>query len=213
MAGMTRADIIALAVSWAGRKGQRVDVVKEFNFILQDMSRRYPLLRDKDTGNLTADQNYIDLPSDYRSQDLFNPHGYLTAFKVDGDWVPWLKNDLDFWELDQTQYGAPVYYAVFEDPETAKIYFYPKYQTDTPAYEFLYHKIHEKSASGDNNYLHKYGEKWDEVVVNGVAWRAARTIEEADLEAKYLAHYMGSLTQMFSLIKPARYRRTAYHHF
>lgn len=213
MAGMTRADIIALGIKWAGRKGQNIDLVEEYNFVIQDMSRRKPLLRAKKDATLTADQNYLDLPTDYRSQDLFSPYGYLTAFKVGENWIPWLKNPLDFWELDQTQYGDPCWYAVFEDPETYKIYFCPKYETATPAYSFLYHKIHEKSPDAEDTYLHKYGEKWDEVVAHGVAWRAAKAIEEKDIVSREFGFYEMGLNEMFNLIKPVRYARTKYHHF
>jgi len=213
MAGMTRTEIIALAVKWAGRKAQNVDLREHYDYVLQDMSRRYALLREKKTGTLTADENYLALPADYRSQVLIEWRGYQTAFKVSGNWLPWLKNPGEFYDYDQTYYGSvPVLYTVFEEANDRKIRFYPKTQTETPAYEFHYFKIHETSGN-DKNYRHDYGELWDMVVVNGVASRAGAAIGEDKVELKYEAKYLRELTRMFSLTTPGRYARVKYHHF
>lgn len=211
MAQLKRSEIITLARKWAGRKAQAVDLVDEFDFVVQDMSKRYPLLRDEATGNLTADQNYITLPTDYRSQDLFVYNGYPTALKIGDNWLWFIKNPTDFKEYDDTEYGTPTLYTVMEDPATKKIYFYPKLETLTPAYKFLHYAIHAKSADDDT--LHDYGENWDHVVANGVAWRAGIILKEKDIEERYLAYYLTELQKMHGLVKPARYRRVAYHHF
>jgi len=190
-------------------------------------------------------------------------------------------------------YGTPVLYAIMEDPGIHKIYYYPFLETDTPAYKFLYFKIHPKAwsvwagledkvdisfdeatktiaqvaagfdvlacragrtitvaGSGSNDgtytivsattatvvvaealvdeaagaavtitvededdYLHLYGEFWDNVVANGVAMRAGNLMKEDDIEAKYEARYLAGLREMNALVKARPYIRTVYHHF
>lgn len=302
MAQLKRSEIIALAKKWAGRKSQSLDLDDEFDFVTRDMSIQKPLLRTTEEGVLVADQNYIALPSDYRSQDIFvTISGYPTAFKIGDNWLPFLKSQAEFHELDDTMYGTPVLYAIMEDPGIHKIYFYPFLETDTPAYKFLYFKIHPKawpavddvvsdkiqfgadlgvnmicgdisgdpvflaadypagrqitisgsasndgtytmvrvevvlgayvlvveedvaeevpgatvtiSAESDDNYLHLYGEFWDNVVTNGVAMRAGNLMKEADIEDKYEARYSAGLREMNALVKARPYIRTVYHHF
>jgi len=215
VAQLKRSEIITLGKKWAGRKSQTLDLNDEFDFVTRDMSIKYPLLRAVQTGSLTADQNYIALPGDYRSQDIFiTASGYPTAFKVGDNWLPFLKSQAEFYELDLTMYGTPVLYAIMEDPGLHKIYFYPYPETDTPAYKFLYFKLHPK-ASGEtpDNYLHLYGEFWDHVVANGVAMRAGNLMKEDDIEAEYEGRYLASLKEMNALVKAKPYLRNAYYHY
>jgi len=148
VAQLKRSEIITLARKWSGRKAQLIDLPDEFDFIVRDMSIQHPLLRTTETGSLTADQNYIAVPTDYRSQDIFiTGSGYPTALKIGTNWLPFLKSQAEFYELDDTMHGTPVLYMIMEDPGTSKIYFYPHLETLTPAYKFLYYKIHPKSWS------------------------------------------------------------------
>ena len=212
MAQLKRSEIITLAVKWAGRKAQALDLDDEFDFVTRDMSLRYPLLRTSDTGSLTADQNYISTPSDYRSQDLFiTSGGYPSGFKVDTDWLPFLESSAEFNELDATMYGTPVLYMVQADLATKKIYFYPYLETDTPAYVFLYYKIHAKAT--DDNTVHDYGEFWDNVVANGVAMRAGNMMKEDKIEAKFEARYLNGLQDMNALVNARPYLKNIYHDF
>src|SRR4030067_1517282 len=68
MSSMTRTLLIAEARGLAGRLGQNINLTNQFDFILKDISRRYPILRNIDHPFTTVDeQSWITLPSDYRA--------------------------------------------------------------------------------------------------------------------------------------------------
>jgi len=69
------------------------------------------------------------------------------------------------------------------------------------------------TVEDEDDYLHLYGEFWDNVVANGVAMRAGNLMKEDDIEAKYEARYLAGLREMNALVKARPYIRTVYHHF
>lgn len=298
MAQQKRSEILAEAKIWAGRKAEALALNKAFDFVTKDMSRRYSLLPTEDTGSLVADQNYIALPGDYRDPRLVNVGGRryerYSNFKVGDDWLSLLNDSSDFYHYDQTEHGPPTLYTIEQAPSIGKILFYPKTETDTPAYEFHYFKFHEKAweawagiaaevdisfdaatktiaqvaagfdvgacragrelivtgsafnngtftivsataaavvvaeaivdeAAGEtvtiaveseDDYFHLYGEEWDEVVVHGVAWRAAKHVKEWKIAQAELEIYEEMLGDMAEVVtKKPRPGRVAYYHF
>ncbi len=67
--------------------------------------------------------------------------------------------------------------------------------------------------TGDN-YLHEYGERWDEVVIHGVAWRCAKRVGEATKTNEEFTLYSGMLDEMAGLLtKRPDTVRVQYYHF
>ena len=67
MSSLTRTELIDEARILAGRMGQQIVLTKQFDFILKDITRRYPVLKNIDHPFTTVDeQAWIALPSDYR---------------------------------------------------------------------------------------------------------------------------------------------------
>ena len=82
----TRINLIAKALTKAGRKTQNISLTVEFNDILREMTRLLPILRGSAEGVTTASQDYIPLPADYRSWRflIIDPLGTLATSL---DWI------------------------------------------------------------------------------------------------------------------------------
>jgi len=135
MATTTRANLIAEAIVMAGRKGQPVPLTTQFDFILKDMSRRYPILRNVCHPFTTvASQSWVALPTDYRSWEQ--------CF-YDDDELDWFEPEIYFnWIRTETDTAAtPSKFTIAKDEN--RIYLWPKPSAATASYLY-YAAIHPK---------------------------------------------------------------------
>lgn len=77
----TRVNLIAKGLTKAGRKSQNISLTTEFDDILREMTRLLPVLRGFAEGVTVATQDYVSLPSDYRSWRflIIDPAGTLST--------------------------------------------------------------------------------------------------------------------------------------
>ena len=170
---MQRDAIIAEAMYRLGRKGQTLTLSNAYDAITLDITTRHACYFKIAAGNLVVDQNYIALPSDYRSRNWLI---------VNSDEVGWLEPDpfLVYTKTRTIEHAQPDRYTVVEDD--AKFYLSPKPDA-TYAYEFRYAAIHP--ANSGSTYEHLLGASFDETIVLGMAWKACQIIRELRDEADY----------------------------
>lgn len=135
MTTMTRVNIIADAITLAGRKGQAVSLTNQFDFILKDMSRRYPILRNVCHYFTTvASQGWVALPTDYRSwEQCFYGDDELNWFEPE-IYFNWIRSETD-------TASTPSRFTVAKDEN--RLYLWPKPSAATASY-FYYAAIHPK---------------------------------------------------------------------
>lgn len=138
MSVMTRTAIIAEARTRAGRKGQAIGLTNAFNFILQKITRDYPVLKNICHPFTTvASQAYVTLPSDYRSWEQC----YYDTYEL--EWIEPEEYQYNIRILTDTA-STPCEFTVLKDER--KIYFWNKPSADKAGYLY-YSAIHPKANS------------------------------------------------------------------
>ena len=135
MSIMTRSEIIAEVRTRAGRKGQAIGLTNAFDFILQKITRDYPVLRNICHSFTTvASQAYVTLPSDYRSWEQC----YYGAYEL--EWIEPEEYQYNVRMLTDTA-GTPSQFTVLKDER--KLYFWNKPSGAVVGY-FYYSALHPK---------------------------------------------------------------------
>lgn len=137
MAITTRANIIAAARRLAGRQGDILfDLDRQYDEVIQGISRDYPLLRTVKTGSTVEDQEYIPLPLD-ASEKRF--------LIVNQDVMGWSGPDqiLAYVNTNTLVSGLPNQYSLVLQEN--RIYIIPP-PDDTYTYYFAYTRIHPRAG-------------------------------------------------------------------
>lgn len=172
MSASQRTTLISAGRKKAGRQAQSLTLTSEFDEVLRDMTERYRILPKSSTGTLTADTSYITMPSDYSDRRFMTVDTFTISWMDPDVYLNWLATNTDVASM-------PTHYTVVR--EDAKVYLKNKPSTAW-TYYFYYWGIHP-AASGDT-YTHLLEDKFEEVIVFGLAYKACELIEDF-AKAKY----------------------------
>lgn len=172
----TRSALIATGIKKAGRAGQNIVLTTEFNEILRDMTERFNILPKSITGDCVADQSYIAMPTDYSDRRFMTLDSTELTWIDPDKYLLWLKTNTDVATI-------PTHYTVVK--EDAKIYFRNK-PASALAYAFYYWAIHDPLSSDT---YHTLDEKFEEVIIAGLAKKACELMKDWENAAKWELRY------------------------
>jgi len=178
-------------LSWEG--AQSVDLITDFDEVLKEITRRYPLANTESSNNTTAGQNYITLPSDYGSKR------YLA---INNSALGWVEPDelLLYLRTNTIANGTPTYYSIV--PEESKIYITPP-SNEALLYYFGYSRLHTNSTN--DAYSHLLGTEWDDAIIDLLASRCCGYVEGMDKRQIYLSALGGrKLLQLVTKVRPSQ---------
>ena len=154
-----------------------------------------PALRKNVTGSLTANNKYLQCPSDFLS--VFS----MAVVLPDGSYEYLLDKDVNFIRQaypTPTSTGTPRYYAIFgpqsSDPDELVFILGPTPSANLLA-ELHYFYYPESIVTAGNSWL---GDNFDSVLFNGVMVEAARYMKE---EPDIIQNYEGQFAQSLILLK------------
>ena len=154
-------------------------------------SVQLPVLRKNVTGTMTANNKYLQAPSDFLS--VFS----LAVILADGSYEYLLDKDVNFIRQaypSPTSTGTPRYYAIFgpqsNDPEELVFLLGPTPNASLGV-ELHYFYYPESIVTANTSWL---GDNFDSVLFNGVMVEAARFMkEEVDIVKNYEEQFAQSL--------------------
>jgi hypothetical protein len=155
-----------------------------------------PVLRKNVTGTLTANNKYLQCPSDFLS--VFS----LAVILADGSYEYLLDKDVNFIRQaypTPTSTGTPRYYAIFgpqsSDPKELVFIVGPTPSASLSVeLHYFYYPISMADTVANPSGTSWLGDNFDSVLFNGVMVEAARFMkEEADVVAMYEQQFAQSL--------------------
>lgn len=142
MAILTRSASIARGIIKAGRKGQSIDLTIEFDDILRDITKNYPIwIPLPQIGTVIANQSSMSMPPDFRSRDYFIMDTGTGGSPISMVWKDPLLYFGYIKTLTSAESNRPRIYTVQKNHN--RLYFYPPADV-TYSYELSYSAIHPK---------------------------------------------------------------------
>jgi len=201
---MNYAQLVAAIQSYTENQYTTTDI----NTFIQNAEQRIyntvqlPDLRKNVTGNMTSGNKYMTLPSDWLSTFSF------AVINANNEYTYLLNKDVNFIreafpDTDSPFYGAPQYYAIFNDT-TMLLGPTPDANYNS---ELHYYYYPESIVTAGNTWL---GDNFDTALLYGALLEAAAFLkEEPDTVAMYTARYNEAM-QLLQNLGEGKNRRDAY---
>lgn len=144
MSVLTRSELIARGVIKAGRKGQAITLTNEFDEILRDITKQYPIwIPWPHKGTVILNQSTLIMPPDWRSQDYFIMDTGTSGSPIAMGW----RDPYQYFKYTKTlaslETSRPRIYTVQKNHSL--ISFYPP-ADQSYTYELSYASIHPKAG-------------------------------------------------------------------
>ena len=201
---MTYAELVAAIQSYTENQYSTTDI----NTFIQNAEQRIyntvqlPDLRKNVTGNMTSGNKYLQLPSDWLS--TFS----MAVISATNEYTYLLNKDVNFIreafpDTDSPFYGAPQYYAIFNDT-TMLLGPTPDANYNS---ELHYYYYPQSIVTAGTTWL---GDNFDTALLYGALLEAAAFLkEEPDTVAMYTARYNEAM-QLLQNLGEGKNRRDAY---